>query len=134
VRRSTDETADARGWKEGLTSSSPGQVNNLKRPHMQTAPRRSLSASAYGTAARAGRVAEACCRKDLAGLTDWRFTCAAKARVATAARRTACLHVSRAMQAARRRADYDFTSRLGRRAEAGPRQVLARVGQPIEVR
>src|SRR4051812_49967015 len=36
------------------------------------------------------------------------FTCAASARVATAARRTACLHVSRAMQAARRRSDFDF--------------------------
>jgi len=47
--------------------------------------------------------------------------------VATAARRTACLHVSRAMQAARRRADFDFPSRLGRRAEAGPRRVLPRV-------
>jgi len=31
------------------------------------------------------------------------------------------------MQAARRRADFDFTSRLGRRAEAGPRRVLPRV-------
>jgi len=47
--------------------------------------------------------------------------------VATAARRTACLHVSRALQAARRRAAFDFPSRLGRRAEAGPRQVLRRV-------
>jgi len=59
--------------------------------------------------------------------TDQTFTCAARAHVATAARRTTCLHVSRAMQAARRRADFDFTSRLGRRAEAGPRQVLRRV-------
>jgi len=47
-----------------------------------------------------------------------------------AARRTACLHVSRAMQAARRRADFDFPRRLGRRAEAGPRQVLRRVRPP----
>src|SRR5882672_7314830 len=46
-----------------------------------------------------------------------------------AARRTACLHVSRAMQAARRREDFDFPRRLGRRAEAGPRQVLPRVGR-----
>jgi len=34
-------------------------------------------------------------------LTDQTLTCAARALVATAARRTACLHVSRAMQAAR---------------------------------
>src|SRR4051794_10826552 len=61
--------------------------------------------------------------------TDQTFTCAARAHVATAERRTACLHVSRAMQAARRRSDFDFTSRLGRRAEAGPRQVLRRVGR-----
>jgi hypothetical protein len=31
------------------------------------------------------------------------------------------------MQAARRRSGFDFTRRLGRRTEAGPRQVLARV-------
>jgi hypothetical protein len=37
------------------------------------------------------------------------------------------MHVSRAMQAARRRSGFDFTRRLGRRTEAGPRQVLARV-------
>jgi len=37
------------------------------------------------------------------GPTAQRLTRAAKAHVATAARRTACLHVSRAMQAARRR-------------------------------
>jgi len=48
-----------------------------------------------------------------------------------AAQRTACLHVSRAMQAARRRADFDFPRRLGRRAEAGPRQVLRRVSPPL---
>ena len=40
----------------------------------------------------------------MAGLTVKRLTRAARAHVATAARRTACLHVSRAMQAARRRA------------------------------
>jgi hypothetical protein len=34
------------------------------------------------------------------------------------------------MQAARRRDVFDFTSRLGRRAEAGPRQVLRRVSRP----
>ncbi len=55
-----------------------------------------------------------------------RLTRAAKALVATAARRTASLHVSRAMQAARRPPAFDFTSRLGRRAEAGPRRVLPR--------
>jgi len=38
--------------------------------------------------------------------------------------------VSRAMQAARRRAGFDFPSRLGRRAEAGPRRVLPRVRPP----
>jgi len=38
----------------------------------------------------------------------------------------ACLHVSRALRAARRRAGFDFPSRLGRRAEAGPRRVLPR--------
>jgi len=64
-------------------------------------------------------------------LTDQTLTCAARAHVATAARRTACLHVSRAMQAARRRAGFDFCSRLGRRAEAGPRQVLRRVGRQL---
>src|SRR4051794_3549728 len=64
-------------------------------------------------------------------LTDQTFTCAARAHVATAARRTACTHVSRAMQAARRRSGFDFTRRLGRRTEAGPRQVLARV-RPLE--
>jgi len=45
-------------------------------------------------------------------------------------RRTACTHVSRAMQAARRRSVFDVTSRLGRRAEAGPRRVLPRVRPP----
>jgi len=60
-------------------------------------------------------------------LTDQTLTCAARALVATAARRTACLHVSRAMQAARRRSGFDFTRQLGCRAEAGPRQVLRRV-------
>jgi len=77
-----------------------------------------------------GRGKRAAARIDV-GLTDQTLTCAAKAHVATAARRTACLHVSRAMQAARRRDDFDLTSRLGRRAEAGPRQVLRRVGQRL---
>jgi len=62
-------------------------------------------------------------------LTDQRLTRAARARVPKPTRRSACTHVSRAMQAARRSAVFDFTSRLGRRAEAGPRRVLPRVGQ-----
>ena len=65
-------------------------------------------------------------------LTVQRLTRAARALVATAARRTACLHVSRAMQAARRREGFDFASRLGRRAEAGPRRVLPRVRPPTD--
>ena len=66
-------------------------------------------------------------RRDLAGLTDQTLSCAARARVPKPMRRTACTHVSRAMQAARRRPDFDFTRRLGRRTEAGPRQLLRRV-------
>jgi len=77
------------------------------------------------------RAGETCGRRYLAGLTVQRLTRAARAHVATAARRTACLHVSRAMQAARRRSDFDFPSRLGRRAEAGPRRVLPRVRRPL---
>src|SRR4051812_17640502 len=61
-------------------------------------------------------------------LTDQTLSCAARAHVVTAARPPACTHVSRAMQPARRRPVFDFTSRLGRRAEAGPRQLLRRVG------
>ena len=60
-------------------------------------------------------------------LTAQRLTRAARARVPKPTRRTACTHVSRAMQAARRRSDFVFTSRLGRRTEAGPRRVLPRV-------
>jgi len=67
------------------------------------------------------------CDRELVRLTAQRFTCAARARVPKPTRRTACTHVSRAMQAARRRSVFDFTSRLGRRTEARPRQVLARV-------
>jgi hypothetical protein len=76
--------------------------------------------------ARCGRGKRAAAKIDV-GLTDQRLTRAAGALVATAVRRTACPHVSRAMQAARRRSGFDFTSRLGRRAEAGPRRVLPRV-------
>jgi len=70
------------------------------------------------------------CVTMMVGLTVKRLTRAAKAHVPKPTRRTACLHVSRAMQAARRRAGLDFTSRLGRRAEAGPRRVLPRVRPP----
>jgi len=38
------------------------------------------------------------------------------------------MHVSRAMQAARRSAVFDLPRRLDRRTEAGPRQLLRRVG------
>src|SRR3954470_23254439 len=50
-------------------------------------------------------------------LTDQPLSCAAKARVPKPTRRTACLHVSRAMQAARRRSD--LVSRGG--SAAGPK-------------
>jgi len=57
-------------------------------------------------------------------LTVRPLSCAARARVPKPTRRTACTHVSRAMQAARRRDDFDLARRLGRRTEAGPRQLL----------
>jgi hypothetical protein len=41
-----------------------------------------------------------CARRIVAGLTVQRLTRAARARVATAARRAACPHLKRAMQAA----------------------------------
>src|SRR4051794_41945335 len=50
--------------------------------------------------------------RNLAGLTDQTLSCAARAHVATAARRTARLPVSRGVQAARRRSDFYFTRRL----------------------
>ena len=98
------------------------------------------AAANYVSPIRADRVAWAgmgggtCGPRDVAGLTVERFTCAARAHVATAARRTACLHVSRAMQAARRRSGFDFPRRLGRRTEAGPRRVLPRVRPPCVIR
>jgi len=67
----------------------------------------------------------------IVGLTAQRFTCAARARVPKPTRRTACTHVSRAMQAARRREILTLASRLGRQTEAGPRRVLPRVRPPI---
>src|SRR6476660_6722903 len=66
-------------------------------------------------------------QRDFVGLTAQRLTRAARAHVPKPTRRSACTHVSRAMQAARRRVGFDFTSRLGRRTEAGPRQLLRRV-------
>src|SRR3954453_23227398 len=63
------------------------------------------------------------------GLTDQTLSCAARAYVPKPTRRTACLHVSRAMQAARRREILILTRRLGRRTEAGPRRLLRRVGR-----
>src|SRR4051794_15103700 len=62
--------------------------------------------------------------------TDQTLSCAARAHVATAARHDTCLHVRRAMRVACRRDDFDFTRRLGRRAEAGPCQLLRRVRPP----
>jgi hypothetical protein len=66
--------------------------------------------------------------RDVAGLTDQTLSCAARAHVPKPERRSACTHVSRATQAARRRRVLILTSRLGRRTEAGPRQLLRRVG------
>jgi len=55
--------------------------------------------------------------KKLVRLTDQTLSCAAKAHVPKPTRRTACTHVSRAMQAARRRPA--LTSRGG--SAAGPK-------------
>src|SRR3954454_10380540 len=63
-------------------------------------------------------------------LTDQTLSCAARAHVAAAERHAACPHVRRAMQAACRRSGFDLTRRLGRRTEAGPRQLLRRVRPP----
>src|SRR6476620_1817916 len=67
----------------------------------------------------------------LVGLTAQRLTRAARAHAPKPTRRSACTHVSRAMQAARRREILILTSRLGRRTEAGPRRVLPRVRRRI---
>src|SRR6476660_1723229 len=69
-------------------------------------------------------------QRDFVGLTAQRLTRAARARVPKPTRRSACTHVSRAMQAARRREILLLASRLGRRTEAGPRQLLRRVSRP----
>ena len=75
-----------------------------------------------------GRAAS--CINEMVGLTDQTLSCAARARVPKPTRRSACTHVSRAMQAARRRRVLILTRRLGRRTEAGPRQLLRRVSPP----
>jgi hypothetical protein len=66
-----------------------------------------------------------------AGLTDQTLSCAAKAHVPKPTRHDTCPHVRRAMRVACRRDGFDLTRRLGRRAEAGPRQLLRRVSPPI---
>jgi len=63
----------------------------------------------------------------LAGLTDQTLSCTARAHVPKPTRRDTRLHVRRAMRVACRREGFDFTRRLGRRAEAGPCQLLRRV-------
>jgi len=92
--------------------------------------------TAFGGLAReakwnAGWVGETCTRRDVAGLTAQTLSCAARAHVPKPTRRSACTHVSRAMQAARRRRVLILTRRLGRRTEAGPRRLLRRVRPPI---
>jgi len=64
------------------------------------------------------------------GLTDQTLSCTAKAHVPKPERHDMRLHVRRAMRVACRRDDFDFTRRLGRRAEAGPCQLLRRVRPP----
>jgi len=78
-----------------------------------------------------GRAGETCVTKIDVGLTDQTLSCAARACVPKPTRRSARTHVSRATQAARRRSVFDFTRRLGRRTEAGPRQLLWRVRPPL---
>src|SRR5213075_819495 len=75
---------------------------------------------------------ETCATKLDVGLTDQTLSCAARAHVATAERHATRLHVRRAMRVACRRPGFDFTRRLGRRAEAGPRQLLRRVRPPAK--
>jgi len=108
------------------------QTRRLRWPVLEMPPRGGLlGPSRFRLAGHVrvdvGWVGEACGRRDLAGLTAQRLTRAARAHVPKPTRRSACTHVSRAMQAARRSAVFDFTSRLGRRTEAGPRRVLPRV-------
>jgi hypothetical protein len=79
-----------------------------------------------------GWVGEMRIRRKHVRLTDQTLSCTAKAHVPKPERHAARLHVRRAMRAACRRDDFDFTRRLGRRAEAGPCQLLRRVSRPIE--
>jgi hypothetical protein len=68
--------------------------------------------------------------KLVVGLTDQTLSCTAKAHVPKPTRHDTRLHVRRAMRVACRRDGFDFTRRLGRRAEAGPCQLLRRVRPP----
>ena len=68
--------------------------------------------------------------RDGVRLTDQTLSCAARARVPKPQRHDTRLHVRSAMRVACRRDDLDCASRLGRRTEAGPRQLLRRVRPP----
>jgi hypothetical protein len=76
--------------------------------------------------ARSGR-GKSAATKVVVGLTDQTLSCAARAHAPKPMRHDTRLHVRRAMRVACRRPGFDFTRRLGRRAEAGPRQLLRRV-------
>jgi hypothetical protein len=89
----------------------------------------SLPTRIFRDAERDGR-GKGAAAKIVVGLTDQTLSCAARAHVATAERHDTRLHVRRAMRVACRRDDFDFTRRLGRRAEAGPCQLLRRVRPP----
>jgi hypothetical protein len=71
--------------------------------------------------------------KIVVGLTDQTLSCAARAHVPKPTRHDTRLHVRRAMRVTCRRDGFDFTRRLGRRAEAGPCQLLRRVS-PLWIR
>jgi len=76
-----------------------------------------------------GWAGEPCGRRDVAGLTDQTLSCTARALVPKPERRAArCMWGAR-MRAAWRRDDFDAPRRLGRRAEAGPCQLLRRVSR-----
>ena len=63
-------------------------------------------------------------------LTDQTLSCTARARVPKPERHAARLHVRRANARRVTPCGFDFPSRLGRRAEAGPCQLLRRVSRP----
>jgi len=63
------------------------------------------------------------------GLTDQTLSCTARAPLPKPTRHDTRLHVRRAMRVACRRDDFDDPRQLGCRAEAGPCQLLRRVGQ-----